>query len=668
MLMYTILTTASMAAILYSEHDEADMSGATPTPSWRGAGIAPAPTAVANPIGGLTTPVTRSTCQRVDQRCTGFSQDQANAQCCSDYCHVMSVDRETGRFFGLCETSCKLVGAACSGASQLRADAECCSGSCNVLSVDGRGNHYGQCVSASAAEKTVKDVNSVEDSTNSCKLENDSCAGASQLQADAKCCSGSCDVLSVDAHGTHYGHCQKPACQPLGETCEGRSFGEADSQCCSGNCNHLVLKGGVYHGHCEPESASERSVLDVQPVEEVTAECQRTDQRCTGFSQDQANAQCCSDYCHVMSVDGKTGRFHGLCEDSCKLENDSCSGASKLQADAKCCSGSCDVQSVDGHGTHYGHCQKSTCQPLAATCQGRSFGEADAQCCSGNCNNFVKDKDGVYHGYCFSEKVVKQAVVEKSVVAAYEASTDDEESCKRNDKKCRGYSQGEADSKCCSGYCNVLEVDEETGKFRGFCEESCKLENDQCYGKSQLKADAKCCSGSCDVKSVDDKGTHYGICAKDPPTCDLDGGSCTGASKLQADAKCCSGRCDVFLVDAHGTHEGICKPSTCNLNGDSCSGASKLQADAKCCSGSCDVMSVDDKGTFHGVCYNSTCQPQGKPCSGEYLYEADAQCCSGGRCRILAFVKGKFHGECGQSWSGFFAQPTSDAEKSPGQA
>jgi len=43
----------------------------------------------------------------------------------------------------------------------------------------------------------------------SCEPLGEVCAGASQYQADAKCCSGSCDVTSVDSRGKHFGTCTK---------------------------------------------------------------------------------------------------------------------------------------------------------------------------------------------------------------------------------------------------------------------------------------------------------------------------------------------------------------------------------------------------------------------------------------------------------------------------
>jgi len=85
--------------------------------------------------------------------------------------------------------------------------------------------------------------------------------------------------------------------------------------------------------------------------------------------------------------------------------------------------------------------------------------------------------------------------------------------CKRVDERCGGYNQGEADSWCCSGYCHVMDV-EDDGLFVGLCEESCQPLGDVCAGASQYQADAKCCSGSCDVTSVDSRGKHFGMCTK----------------------------------------------------------------------------------------------------------------------------------------------------------
>jgi len=495
MFIYTLLTTATLAAITSEQ---------------------------ASVMDDL-----KRSCRRVNQSCKGFSQDQADSQCCSDYCHVMSVNK-FGKMRGICEQSCNLNGQTCSGKSQ--------------------------------------------------------------KWADAQCCSGSCKVLSVDADLNVYGECQKASCQPLGAACQGRTLGEADSQCCSDRCDYLVWKNGVYYGTCyrsnfnalDGVAAAERTIVNEQstsaegaptPVANpittpVTnpistpagntitgpASCKRVEQSCKGFSQGEADSQCCSSYCHVMFVNSKSGHMRGLCEESCQLVGNTCSGKSQIKADAKCCSGSCDVLSVDKEGTHFGRCVKPSCQPLGADCQGRTFGEADSQCCSSNCNNFVR-KNGVYYGTCDPENVAKKAVVQEK--AEEEAVENNPGSCRKNDRPCWGFSQGEADDMCCSEYCHILEWDRDTGKMNGRCEDYCELRGASCSGKSQIKADAKCCSGSCDVEGVDEKGNLYGTCDKATPVCKPVFAKCSGKYINDADAQCCSGNCGK-LVFFDGEYHGRC--------------------------------------------------------------------------------------------------------------
>merc|ERR1719336_3388799 len=223
----------------------------------------------------------------------------------------------------------------------------------------------------------------------SCQLVGHECTGSSQYQADAQCCSGLCDVRSVDARGTHFGSC-KASCQPLRATCQGTSFDQADSQCCTGNCDFLTLKDGVYHGHCYAASAAAKTVQGGEKALEETsstASCKRNTKSCSGWSQDLANSQCCSAYCHVMAVDTKTGFMTGVCEESCKLVTQECTGSSQYQADAQCCSGLCDVLSVDARGTHFGTCAlpisnedaSFPCRPVTAPCSGKYINDADDQ-------------------------------------------------------------------------------------------------------------------------------------------------------------------------------------------------------------------------------------------------------------------------------------------------
>merc|ERR1719219_465985 len=68
-------------------------------------------------------------CRKVEQECSGYTQDEGNAECCSGYCHMMKFDRDSGYMWGLCEEQCYLNGQGCFGQTQYEADAECCSGS-----------------------------------------------------------------------------------------------------------------------------------------------------------------------------------------------------------------------------------------------------------------------------------------------------------------------------------------------------------------------------------------------------------------------------------------------------------------------------------------------------------------------------------------------------------
>jgi len=369
----------------------------------------------------------------------------------------MNVDESTGFMQGLCEEQCYLVNEPCFGNSQYEADAQCCSGSCDVLSIDSDGGHHGMCqrnapapesnpVTAPVTAPVTNPIGAehhcqrntqpcsgfsqdqgnaqccsgychlmnVDESTGfmqglceeQCFLNDQGCFGYSTYEADAQCCSGHCDVLSIDSDGGHFGKCQRkptpaPApCQTLGAACSGTTFKEADDQCCSGDCDNLVLRNGVYHGTCILEGEATAPVtapLSNPVVAPVQGRCKRENKFCSGFSQDQGNAKCCSGYCHLMKVNEHTGFMTGLCKQQCYLAGQSCSGNSQYEANADCCSGSCDVLSIDSDGGHHGVCRRapvpsptrSTCQALGESCEGDSFAAADSQCCSGNCNNLT---------------------------------------------------------------------------------------------------------------------------------------------------------------------------------------------------------------------------------------------------------------------------------------
>jgi len=371
--------------------------------------------------GGFQAPLqSEAGCQQNTQPCSGYSQDQGNAQCCSGYCHLLNFNRHTGHMTGLCEEECYLDGQGCFGYSQIEADAQCCSGHCDVLSVDSYGGHHGKCQPKTTASVPAADpieapapVANPIGVEHHCQHNTRPCSGYTQDQGNAQCCSGYCHLMEVNEHtGFMQGLCEEQ-CYLVHQPCFGNSQYEADAQCCSGSCDVLSIDSdGGHHGECQPKSASEatRRLSGSAPAPAAdpntpAQSCQRNTQPCSGYSQDQGNAQCCSGYCHLMEVNEHTGFMTGLCEEQCFLNNQSCFGYSTYEADAQCCSGHCDVLSIDTFGGHHGKCQPKAspaptpCQPLEATCAGRTFTEADNECCSKNCNNLTL-LHGVYYGTC----------------------------------------------------------------------------------------------------------------------------------------------------------------------------------------------------------------------------------------------------------------------------
>merc|ERR1711879_563037 len=139
------------------------------------------------------------------------------------------------------------------------ADSQCCSSNCNNF-VRKNGVYYGTCDPENGAKKAVvqekAEEEAVENNPGSCRKNDRPCwgfsQGKSQIKADAKCCSGSCDVEGVDEKGNLYGTCDKatPVCKPVFAKCSGKYINDADAQCCSGNCGKLVFFDGEYHGRC----------------------------------------------------------------------------------------------------------------------------------------------------------------------------------------------------------------------------------------------------------------------------------------------------------------------------------------------------------------------------------------------------------------------------------
>jgi len=354
--------------------------------------------AVAAAVGKLTT-----SCKRVNRGCSGYSQDAGNAQCCSGYCHVMDVNRQTGFMTGLCEEQCFLENHGCGGKSQYEANAQCCSGFCDVTSTAADGHLYGICSrTSSGTEATDLKKADETEAVKSCKKVTRACSGWSQDAGNAQCCSGYCHLMDVDPNtGFMTGLCENQ-CYLVGQSCGGTSKYQADAECCTGKCDvRSVDAQGYQFGTCVKSGAS-------KPVEEAQVEssCKRVNRKCSGYSQDAGNSQCCSGYCHVMDVDPKTGFMTGLCEEQCFLENQGCFGKSQYEADAQCCSAHCRVKSVDADGGLHGICSRASpaptppaCRPLGDSCEGRTFGDADRQCCSGNCNNLTLIH-GVYYGTC----------------------------------------------------------------------------------------------------------------------------------------------------------------------------------------------------------------------------------------------------------------------------
>merc|ERR1719166_118123 len=146
-----------------------------------------------------------------------------------------------------------------------------------------------------------------------------------------------------------------------GQACQGHGQYQADAKCCSGHCNVLSVYGdGVYFGHCSAKRADKDDDESAPaPVANPIGapSCTGNTQACSGWNQDQGNAQCCSGYCHVMDVNKHTGFMTGVCEEQCFLNGQNCRGSSHYEADAECCSGFCDVYSEDGFGNKYGKCQ-----------------------------------------------------------------------------------------------------------------------------------------------------------------------------------------------------------------------------------------------------------------------------------------------------------------------
>jgi len=519
-------------------------------------------------------------CKQVNQACSGYSQKAGNGQCCSGYCHLMTVDHSTGFMQGLCEEQCYLVNHDCFGNSQYEANGQCCSGYCHVLSVDAEGGRHGQCKqSAPAPEPTPEPT---------------------------------------------------PSCQPVYEACAGKTFGDADAQCCSGNCNDLTLRNGVYYGTClldkeerRLEGASEEAQAPAEQADATQHHCKQVNQACSGYSQDQGNGQCCSGYCHLMTVDQRTGFMQGLCEEQCYLDNHGCFGFSDYEANGQCCSGYCNVLSVDTDGGRHGRCQRSPstptpeptprCQPVYEACAGKTFAAADAQCCSGNCNDLTL-RDGVYYGTCVLDKEERRLEgASEEAQAPAEQADSAQHHCKQVNQNCSGYSQAEGNGQCCSGYCHLMTVDHNTGFMRGLCEEQCYLDNHDCFGNSQLEANGQCCSGYCHVLSVDADGGRHGRCQRSSPApeptpqptsdCRPLDQSCAGRTFGQADDQCCSGNCN-HLTFVDGVYYGHCE-APCQVVGEGCSGYSDREADSMCCSGRCDVLSTAADGHRWGRCVDN---------------------------------------------------------------
>jgi len=369
-----------------------------------------------------------------------------------------------------------------------------------------------------------------------CFLNGQGCKGHGQYQADAQCCSGHCDVLSVDGDGVYFGHCAA-------------KLADKDDD------------------ESAPAPAANPADQVVNPISALS--CTVNTQACYGYSQDWANDHCCSGYCHVMDVDRETGFMTGVCEEQCFLNGQDCRGSSYYEADAECCSGYCNVYSEDASGEKYGKCQRKR--------TGKVSGES-APAPATNPLDSVADP--------VTAPVQRQ--------------------CKSNNKYCSGYTQDQGNDRCCSGYCHLMDVNEQTGFMTGLCKEQCYLVGQSCSGNSAYQANADCCSGICDIKSIDADGGRHGVCIKKPTPapapqkCKAVGRSCAGATLSAADSKCCSGNCNhLTYVDGifYGTCERACQPIRAG-----CSGYSHSEANSMCCSGRCGIISTAEDGHMWGRC------------------------------------------------------------------
>jgi len=237
------------------------------------------------------------------------------------------------------------------------------------------------------------------------------------------------------------------------------------------------------------------SLKDVAPA----ASCKRVDQVCTGFSQAEVDATCCLGYCHVMTVDEFTGELRGYCEKFCKLNGRDCKGTSQERANAKCCSGFCEVIGVDDEGVSFGTCMNVQTSEANGAVPVPPSGVSSAA-------------DNMVPAPAASLPSGVRSPADNLVPAQVQAQTQRTLSCTPVDQVCAGFSQGQADFECCSGYCHVMTVDKFTGRLGGFCEEDCKLNGQACKGASQVTANAKCCSGFCEVAGVDEEGDRFGTC------------------------------------------------------------------------------------------------------------------------------------------------------------